>query len=205
MSLRRVLWALVGVAMVVVAIIALRGMRRMEPQGGWRPDLVSPPGPQVTLPPREPSPGHDSPGAAPAAPPSPAPEPSIPEGLPTPEPGLDQQLAGDYRRALEAHGSRVVALAITDRRASSGIRRADIVYRPASAGPLATLRPEIARIFGPGANPKLALDQITVRAVRPGGTVIVAVTASVADVDRWLRNEITDKEFYATWSVSVPK
>ncbi len=95
----------------------------------------------------------------------------------------------------------MVTLAISDRRASGGARRADIVYRIAAAGTLTAVRPALIRILAPGANPKLALDQITVRATRPNGTILGTVTVSVADLDRWLKAQMSDDEFYATWTV----
>ncbi len=152
-----------------------------------------------------PAPGATAPAPAAASPtprmPPPIPEPPVPMNLPTAEPGLDQALARDYQRALVAQGIRVTALAITDRRASGGVRRADIVYRTATAGTLAALRPEVIRILSPGANPRLALDQITVRAFRPTGTLLGTITVAVADLDRWLKAQISDEEFTATWTV----
>lgn len=144
-----------------------------------------------------------APGAASSAPAtaSPAPEPPVPMNLPTAESGLDEELARDYQRALVAQGIKVTALAITDRRASGGVRRADIVYRTATAGTLPALRPEVIRILSPGANPRMALDQITVRAFRPNGTLLASITVAVADLDRWLKAQISDDEFTATWTV----
>lgn len=116
----------------------------------------------------------------------------------------DEALAGDYRRALEAQGFRVLALAITDRRATGGARRADVVYVTRTSGTLAALRPEIARVAAPGANPRLALDLITVRAARSGGRIVLTVTMAVPLLDRWLHAQLSDAEFYQTWTVRPP-
>ena len=118
--------------------------------------------------------------------------------------GLDDVLASDYRRALEARGFRVLALAITDRRATGGARRADVVYLTQTDGTPAALRREIARIAAPGANPRLALDQITVRAARPTGRIALAVTIAVPHLDSWLRGQLDDAAFYRTWAVQTP-
>ena len=118
--------------------------------------------------------------------------------------GLDDVLASDYRRALEAQGFRVLALAITDRRATGGARRADVVYLTRTDGTPAALRREIARIAAPGANPRLALDQITVRAARPTGRIALAVTIAVPHLDSWLRGQLDDAAFYRTWAVQTP-
>ncbi len=144
-------------------------------------------------------PGPEAP--SPLSPPvSPGPTRAVPIDLPTTPPGLDRELAKDYQRALVAQGLRITALAVTDRRATGGARRADIVYRTA-AGTLAAVRAELVRIVSPGANPKLALDQITVRATRADGTVLGTVTVSVTDLGRWLKAQMSDDEFYATWAV----
>lgn len=163
------------------------------------------PGPTVPAFSDQPSP------AAPTSPPPPAPagqppspEPPVPVDLPTTPPGLDRELAGDYQRALRAQGFRITTLTITDHRATGGVRRANIVYRTAGGGTVAALRPELVRLLSPGANPKLALDQITVRAIGSAGAVIVTVTAAVADLDRWLKAQVTDDEFYASWTVRSP-
>jgi hypothetical protein len=113
-------------------------------------------------------------------------------------------LAADYRKALEGQGFRIGALTIVDTRAGGGMRRAQIVYRTGAGSTLAALRPEIIRMISPGANPRLALDQIIVRATRPDGAPIVAVTITVADLDRWLKTQITDPEFYARWTPGAP-
>lgn len=139
-------------------------------------------------------PGH-------AAAPSPAPEPAVPVDLPTPAPGLDRALTSDYRKALTAHGHKVLGLTIVDTRATGGARRAEIIYQTATDGSMKALRPEVARIVSPGANPRLALDQIVVRPARPNGAVVVTVTVTVMELDRWLKAQTTDEEFYESWSV----
>jgi hypothetical protein len=123
---------------------------------------------------------------------------------PSPEPGLDQELSVIYRKALEGQGIRVLGLAITDQRARGGARRADILYQTTTDGRIASLRPEIVRIISPGANPQLALDTITVRAAKSNGIVTVAVSVTVPEVDRWLKGQMPDDEFYARWIVRVP-
>jgi hypothetical protein len=128
-------------------------------------------------------------------------EPVVPIDLPTPAPGLDRALAADYRGALAGQGFRVAALTIIDTRAAAGVRRAEIIYRTTTGRTLETLRSEIVRVVSPGANPKLALDQITVRATTPAGAPIVTVTITVADLDRWLKTAISDAEFYHGWTV----
>ncbi len=173
----------VGTAAVVIGLLLSQG--RVSGPGGPGPEGPAPSGPQVS--------GERSPSGRPTG--------GIPIDLPTTPPGLDRELAGDYQRALVAHGLRVTALAITDRRASGGIRRADIVYRTAATGTLAAVRPELVRIISPGANPKLALDQITVRAARADGRILGSVTVSVVDLDRWLKAQMGDDEFYAAWIV----
>jgi hypothetical protein len=112
-------------------------------------------------------------------------------------------LARTYQRALTGQGFRIGALTISDRRATGGVRRAEIIYRAAAGGTVASLRPDLVRILSPGANPKLALDQITVRATGPGGAVIATVTVAVTDLDRWLKAQITDDQFFATWNLSA--
>ena len=137
--------------------------------------------------------------ALPAA--TPTPEPAVPVDLPTPAPGLDRALTADYRRALTTHGHKVLGLTIVDTRATGGARRAEIVYKTTTDGSMKALRPEVARIISPGANPRLALDQIVVRPARPNGTSIMAITISVMELDRWLKAQTTDEEFYASWTV----
>ncbi|MDR7420588.1 MAG: hypothetical protein QN178_16945 [Armatimonadota bacterium] len=134
------------------------------------------------------------------APGAPAAEPVVPVDLPTPAPGLDRALAADFRKALEGQGVRVAALTITDTRATGGVRRVEIVYRTTTGRTLGALRTEIVRVAGPGANPRLALDQIAVRATTPSGKPIAAVVITVADLDRWLKAEMTDVEFYSRWT-----
>ena len=187
MSRKRWHWLFGGAAAAVALVIILFLSRGRVPE----PEAPSPPGQQV----RQPSPGFPPPVSA-----GPTPG-AVPIDLPTTPPGLDRELAGDYQRALAAQGLRITALAITDRRAAGGARRADIVYRTAAAGTLAAVRPELVRILSPGANPKLALDLITVRATRADGTVLGTVTVSVTDLDRWLKGQSGDDEFYATWTV----
>lgn len=124
--------------------------------------------------------------------------------MPTPAPGLDRALARDYQKALAAQGVRVSALAIIDTRARGGIRWADIAYKTATNGTLPALRPEVVRILGPGSNPKLGLDQIVVKATGPTGKVVATITVVVADLDRWLKTQISDDEFYNRWVVRGP-
>jgi hypothetical protein len=155
---------------------------------------------------RMPPPPASPPPVPTAAMPKPAPraDPTVPEDLPTPAPGLDRQLAADYRKALRAQGIEVASLTIVDRRASGGARQAEIVYRTATDGSIAALRPEIARIVSPGANPRLALDRIVVKPIRTAGPLAV-VTVGVADLDRWLKAQLDDAQFYARWSVQAPR
>lgn len=127
--------------------------------------------------------------------------PTVPADLPTPAPGLDRALAQDYRKALEKQGIRVTALVIVDDRARGGVRRADIVYTTRTRGVLEALRPEVVRVLGPGANPRLALDQIVVRPSRADGAVIAAITVTVVDLDLWLKAHLSDQEFYRRWVV----
>lgn len=198
-------------ALTLIVILAAAGAALWAGLALWRPPL---PGPEPA-----PSPGAEVPGApalptlpatpgpgVPAAPQTPtpgvAPEPDVPVDIPTPAPGLDLELASDYREALAKQGINVISLEIADGRAAGGARRAEIAYRTKAGAGIAALRPEIVRIMGPGANPRLALDQITVRGVGPGGAVVASVTVSVPDLDRWLRAEITDEEFYGRWTVS---
>lgn len=122
--------------------------------------------------------------------------------IPTPQPGLDRALAGDYRRALETQGFQVISLVITDRRATGGIRRAEIAYRTRTAGTFSALRPEVVRVIAPSANPRLALDLVVVRAVRRDGSVAAAITVQVAVIDRWLKAQISDDEFFGRWVVN---
>ena len=49
--------------------------------------------------------------------------------------------------------------------------------------------------------PRLALDLITVRAARADGTIAATISVTVPDIDRWLKAQITDDEFYRTWTV----
>lgn len=121
--------------------------------------------------------------------------------IPTPPPGLDRALADDYRRALVAQGLQVISLKITDRRASGGIRRAEITYRTRTTGTLSALRPEVVRVIAPSANPRLALDLVVVQAVRRDGSVAATITVQVAVIDRWLKAQISDDEFYGRWAV----
>lgn len=121
--------------------------------------------------------------------------------IPTPQPGLDRALADDYRRALVTQGFQVISLVITDRRAAGGIRRAEIAYRTRTAGTLSVLRPEVVRVIAPSANPRLALDLVVVRAVRRDGSVAAAITIQVAAIDRWLKAQISDDEFFGRWVV----
>jgi hypothetical protein len=142
-------------------------------------------------------------GAAPPAAGPPA-TPVAPERLPTPDPGVDAALARDYEKALTDQGLRITGLTITDGRSAGGARRAEIVYRTATVGGVEAIRPDVIRILSPGANPRLALDQITVRAVRPDGSLAATVTVTVAELDAWLRGQMADAEFYARWNVGRP-
>jgi hypothetical protein len=142
------------------------------------------------------------PAAAPSGPPPAAGTP--PQASSSEEPALDRELSATYRRALERQGLTILGLAITDRRGVGGARRADILYRTATDGRLASLRPEIVRILGPGTNPQLALDTITVRAALAGGRIAATIAVTVPEVDRWLRSQMTDEEFYGRWVVSTP-
>ncbi len=169
---------LAAVALVLVAVRRVPPRETQAPVGGT------------------PAPSAQTPAAGPQAP-----DPPVPVTLPTGEPDLDRALARDYRKALEAQRIKVTALAITDRRATRGSRRADIVYQTSTSGTLDALRPEIARILGPGASPRLALDLITVRAARADGTIAATISVAVPDIDRWLKAQITDDEFYRTWTV----
>ncbi|MBM3470850.1 MAG: hypothetical protein FJX73_08680 [Armatimonadetes bacterium] len=121
--------------------------------------------------------------------------------IPTPPPGLDRALADDYRRALVTQGFQVISLVITDRRAAGGVRRAEIAYRTRTAGTLSALKPEVVRVIAPSANPKLALDLVVVRAARRDGSVAAAITIQVAVIDRWLKAQISDDEFFGRWIV----
>lgn len=124
-------------------------------------------------------------------------------GLPTTPPGLDRRLADDYKSALSKQGFRVVSLVITDTRPARGLRRAEIVYRTGAAS-LSAVRPEVVRLLGPGANPRLALDQIVIRPLRSSGAPLGAITVSVMDLDRWLKAQMTDAEFYGRWTLTGP-
>ncbi len=171
-------------AAVVVVLVAVR---RVPLRDGQTPALA--PAPSAT-------------GQAPGGPQTP--EPIVPPNVPTSEPELDRQLAQDYRKALEAQRLKITALAITDRRSSGGSRRADIVYKTATSGGLTAVRPEIARILGAGTSPRLALDIITVRAARADGRIVATVSAGIPDIERWLKRQINDDEFYRTWVVRAP-
>ncbi len=176
--------------MVVALLVSSVLMRDRAPRPA-APPSSNRPSPRVSTSPATPAPAGQPPAV----------EPSVPIDLPTTPPGLDRELAGDYQRALTAQGFRITTLIITDHRATGGVRRADIVYRTAAGGTVGALRPELVRLLSPGANPKLALDQITVRATKPTGTVIATVAVAVADLDRWLKAQITDDEFYASWTL----
>lgn len=153
------------------------------------------------------TPGAAAPGATPggAAPPGTRTprggESFVPSAMPTPAPGLDAALARDYRMALERQGIRVVALTIVDRRGAGGARVAEVAFQPRASGSLEALRPELGRILGAAASPRLALDQVTVRAVGPGGRVITTVSVSITVIDRWLRGEMSDDAFAREWTV----
>lgn len=175
--------AAAGAAAAILAVVLAAGLQRAGP-----PPTIATPGSPV----RAVSP---SPVAAPT-------EPVVPADIPTPDPDLDRALARDYRKALEAQGLRIAALTITDTRASGGARVVEITYRPAQARTLAALRPEVVRVLGPAANPRLALDQATVRLTDARGTVLATIQVSVPDVDRWLRAQITDDDFYRRWTVT---
>ncbi len=125
----------------------------------------------------------------------------VPLEVPSPQPGLDRTLADDYRRALTNQGFQVISLVITDRRAAGGVRRAEIAYRTRTSGALSALRPEVVRVIAPAANPRLALDLVAVRAVRRDGSVAATIAVSVAVLDRWLKAQINDDEFYGRWAV----
>ena len=141
--------------------------------------------------------------AVPRAPGAPA-SPPAPQASSPDEPELDRDLSATYKKALEGQGFKILGLAITDRRARGGARRADILYRTTTDGRLVSLRPEIVLILGPGANPQLALDTITVRAALPNGRIAATVAVTVPEVDRWLKSQMTDEEFYGRWIVSTP-
>lgn len=180
----------VALAVAVVAGVAyLRFVR-----GPGAPDLS----PLVNRGPSAASPAGPPAGST-AAPASPAARTPASD-----EPALDRELSASYRRALERQGLKVLGLAITDRRSAGGARRADILYRTATDGRLASLRPEIVRIVSPGANPQLALDTITVRAALPSGRIAATIAVTVPEVDRWLKTQMTDEEFYGRWVVSTP-
>jgi hypothetical protein len=130
-------------------------------------------------------------------------EPIVPTVLPTTPPGLDRRLADDYRNALTRQGFQIVSLIITDTRAARGLRRAEITYRTRGAS-LTAVRPEVVRLLGPGANPRLALDQIAIRPLRSDGRPLGIITVSVADLDRWLKAQMPDTEFYRRWTLTGP-
>ncbi len=187
-------WMIAGAAVVILAAVAYQRLYRAP----GTPDLS----PLVNR-------GQPAGPGSPTGPvPSPAPgarvSPSVPDIMPSAEPGLDRELSAIYRKALESQGIKVLGLAITDQRASGGARRADILYRTAADGRIATLRPEIVRIISPGANPRLALDTITVRAAKPDGTIAATVSVTVPEVDRWLKGQMPDQEFYSRWVVRTP-
>jgi hypothetical protein len=206
--------ALVLVVLVVLTVAALAAVivSRTRPTADQPPGTTAPPAilaPSPLPPQPESAPGGTaaSPAPEPGAPeaaPTPAPEPVVPVDLSTPAPGLDRELAGDYRKALDAQGVRITDLTIIDTRATGGVRRAEIVYRTATDGSPAALRPEVIRVIGPGANPGLALDRLVVRAIRANGTAAATVTVTVVDLDRWLKAQITDDEFYGRWIVERP-
>ncbi len=125
----------------------------------------------------------------------------VPLEVPTPQPGLDRALADDYRRALASQGFQVISLVITDRRAAGGVRRAEIVYRTRTGGTLSALKPEVVRVIAPAANPRLALDLVAVQAIRRDGSVAATITVPVAVLDRWLKAQINDDEFFGRWAV----
>ncbi|MGH2404102.1 MAG: hypothetical protein ACRDGN_06490 [bacterium] len=178
----RWVWLLLAAGLAVALFTAVRGW---PPRGGPTPTLApTPSGTGLAGPPR--------------------PEPTVPASLPTAEPELDRQLAQGYRKLLEAQGLKITALAITDRRQTGGARRADIVYQTATAGTLKALRAEIARILGAGTSSRLALDIVTVRAVNASGKVVATVSAGIPDIERWLRKQSTDEDFYRAWIVRTP-
>lgn len=180
------MWLVVGMGLAAgVGLLAIWGAVRWLPGRG---DVLPPQAPALAT------------GPAVAAP-TPAPEPAVPVELATPMPGLDGALAQDYRRALVAQGIEVVSVGITDRRATGGVRQAAIFYRTRTDGTLAALRPEVIRVLAPGANPKLALDRITVRVTHRDGTTAATIALSVADLDRWLKTQIGDDEFFSRWTV----
>lgn len=205
MTRRTLIWILILAAAGAAVWAGFALWRQPVPGPGPATTPAAEVPPRTLVPPTSPA----APGtAAPAAPRTPAPraapEPEVPEDLPTPPPGLDRELASDYKEALARQGIPVTSLEITDTRATGGARRAEIAYRTAAGPSMAALRPEIVRILGPGANPRLALDQITVRAIGPQGKVVASVTVSVPDLDRWLRAQIGDGEFYSRWTVRGP-
>jgi hypothetical protein len=171
--------------LAVLAFTVVRG----RPVGDLRPQ---------TLPGYAPGPTAQAPA------PSPGPEPVVPQRLPDAEPALDRQLSADYRKALETLGLKITVLTITDRRKAGGARAADVVYQTQTRGDLTAVRPEIARIFGAGTSSRLALDIITVRAARADGRIVANVSAGIPDIERWLRKQATDEEFYRAWSVRTP-
>jgi hypothetical protein len=128
-------------------------------------------------------------------------EPAAAAALPSPAPGLDQALAHDYHKALTNQGVRVSSLVIIDGRAQGGARRAEIIYRTKTNGTLGALRAEIVRLLGPGANPRLALDQVVVFPTRNGNTALGRVIVVIPDYERWLRGQMSDDEFYDRWTV----
>lgn len=178
----RWVWLLLAAGLAVVLFTVVR---RQAP-----PDIQRP-----TVAPTPPSPAPVGPARA---------EPTVPSSLPTTEPDLDRELAQGYRKLLEGQGFKVIALAITDRRKTGGARRADIVYQTSISGRFDALRPEIGRIFGAGTSSRLALDIITVRAIQPNGKVVATVSVGIPDIERWLRKQSSDDEFYRTWTVRTP-
>jgi hypothetical protein len=119
------------------------------------------------------------------------------------QPDLDRLLAEDYQRALTRQGFQIVSLRIADTRAVRGVRRAEITYRTRGTS-MRAIRPEVVRLLAPGANPRLALDHITIRPLGPGGRPLGVITVAVADLDRWLKAQTSDDEFYSRWTVVEP-
>jgi hypothetical protein len=185
----------IAVALAVVALVAVGYHRFVRTSSS--PDMsrlvnrgTATPGAGV------PAAGGPSPGAQPS--------PPAAQTQSSDEPELDRELSAAYKKALETQGLKILGLAITDRRSTGGARRADILYRTTTDGRLVSLRPEIVRIVSPGANPKLALDTITVRAALPSGRIAATVAVTVPEVDRWLKSQMSDQEFYGRWVVTTP-
>ena len=180
------------VALAVVAVVGVAYLRFVRMPGS--PDLSR----LVNRGPNAPQAGAPTTGASPPG------APSVPQRSSPDEPELDRELSAAYKKALETQGLKILGLAITDRRSTGGARRADILYRTATDGRLVSMRPEIVRILSPGANPKLALDTITVRAALPSGRIAATVAVTVPEVDRWLKSQMSDAEFYGRWVVTTP-